>query len=310
MTVKLSSISRSSMRRAILVSARSRAVCWRINGTLPLSLFFSHNMTTAMSPFCIKKGKYTGIVLKATNQPHGVGRLCYADGNRIHEGFWKRGQKEGHGRCLFFPQRDFHEGEYKNNLRHGPGRYQWKDGRSYVGEYANDQRHGEGVFTYPNGDVYRGGFANGVRSGKGRFDFRGKGGSPSYYQGDWQKGTYHGRGVLVWGDDRQTHEGEFQFGRFHGRGIRKVAGCVVQRGHWVQGRFQNSEAEGSSKVGEKAVENRGSEGDGEVPGALPQESGECRDRANGTNVASTTTKDDVPTDVGQEDDRVVGPPPE
>ena len=66
-------------------------------------------------------GLYTGLVLKG--QPHGVGRLVYEDGKRIHEGFWVHGSKEGHGRCLFTPQQDFHEGEYKGNLRHGPGRY-------------------------------------------------------------------------------------------------------------------------------------------------------------------------------------------
>lgn len=99
-------------------------------------------------------GFYTGIVKDGL--PHGVGRLVYTDGKRIHEGFWKNGSKEGHGRCLFFPQQDFHEGEYKDNLRHGPGRYQWKDGREYVGSYENDLRHGMGVFRYPNGERYEG----------------------------------------------------------------------------------------------------------------------------------------------------------
>jgi hypothetical protein len=68
-------------------------------------------------------GLYTGIVWKKNFQPHGVGRLVYIDGKRIHEGFWQYGNKEGHGRCLFLPQYDFHEGEYLANLRHGPGRY-------------------------------------------------------------------------------------------------------------------------------------------------------------------------------------------
>lgn len=68
-------------------------------------------------------GLYTGIVWKQNHQPHGVGRLVYSDGKRIHEGFWQYGNKEGHGRCLFLPQYDFHEGEYHRNLRHGHGRY-------------------------------------------------------------------------------------------------------------------------------------------------------------------------------------------
>ena len=33
-------------------------------------------------------GQYTGLVLVSTQKPHGVGRLVYLDGLRIHEGFW------------------------------------------------------------------------------------------------------------------------------------------------------------------------------------------------------------------------------
>jgi hypothetical protein len=78
-------------------------------------------------------GLYTGIVSKKSNcQPHGVGRLVYTDGKRIHEGFWHYGTKEGHGRCLFLPQYDFHEGEYHDNLRHGPGRYSVRFGKEAV----------------------------------------------------------------------------------------------------------------------------------------------------------------------------------
>jgi hypothetical protein len=124
-------------------------------------------------------GRYTGIVLSSTRKPHGVGRLVYADGKRIHEGFWDDGSKEGHGRCLFFPQGDFHEGEYKDNLRNGPGRYQWKDGRLYVGEYKEDQRHGKGSFSYPSGERYEGMFKRGQRSGFGKFSFKG-----GFYEGE------------------------------------------------------------------------------------------------------------------------------
>jgi len=180
-------------------------------------------------------GKYTGIVLKGTRQPHGVGRIVYSDGKRIHEGFWRDGKKEGHGRCLFFPQGDFHEGEYKNNLRHGPGRYQWKDGRSYVGEYVDDLRDGKGFFRYPNGDHYNGYFEKGQRSGFGRFEF----GSNCYFEGLWKDGKYNGKGVLVWDDGRFTYEGEFLAGRFHGHGKRTDASGTLVEGRWINGRFEN-----------------------------------------------------------------------
>ena len=179
-------------------------------------------------------GRYTGLVLKQTRQPHGVGRLVYSDGKRIHEGFWIEGRKEGHGRCLFFPQGDFHEGEYKGNLRHGPGRYQWKDGRSFVGHYVDDLRDGKGVFEYPSGEKYEGMFAKGQRSGFGRFDFdSGKG----YYTGEWVAGKYHGSGRLVW-NDGMIYDGEFKAGVFHGNGVKRdKSGEVLQAGVWESGVF-------------------------------------------------------------------------
>jgi len=180
------------------------------------------------------KGKYTGIVLKESRKPHGVGRMVYADGKRIHEGFWQNGSKEGHGRCLFFPQGDYHEGNYERNLRHGKGNYHWQDGRAYSGDYFNDLRHGEGTFRYPNGDIYHGGFVKGQRSGFGRFDF-----AAGFYEGMWLESKYHGHGKLVWGEGLM-YEGEFQHGLMHGRGVKTdVAGNVLQDGEWVQGRFQS-----------------------------------------------------------------------
>jgi len=181
------------------------------------------------------EGKYTGIVSKVTNKPHGTGRLVYADGRRIHEGFWTQGSKEGFGRCLFFPQGDFHEGEYKNNLRHGPGRYQWKDGRSFVGGYLDDLRHGKGVFTYPSGERYDGDFSKGQRHGLGRFEFEdGKG----FYKGEWFSGAYHGKGRLVWSNG-SVYEGEFCKGAIHGKGVqRSPSGENILQGEWIEGKFQ------------------------------------------------------------------------
>ena len=155
-------------------------------------------------------GQYTGLVLSHNKKPHGVGRMVYLDGRRIHEGFWKNGMKEGHGRCLFVEQGDFHEGEYKNNVRHGPGKYKWKDGRVFDGHYLDDLRHGKGTFSYPNGEMYEGNFTRGEKHGFGRFEFRG-----GFYEGLWEDGRYHGRGRLsVRGD---VLDGIFRDGEFAGK---------------------------------------------------------------------------------------------
>jgi hypothetical protein len=187
-------------------------------------------------------GTYTGIIRVDTGLPHGVGRMVYHDGKRIHEGFWENGAKQGHGRCLFIPQYDYHEGEYRQNLRHGPGRYQWNDGRRYFGEYENDTRHGHGVFCYPNGDKYEGRFDRGQRSGYGRFEFVEPKNAPGengvtmgWYEGEWSLGKYHGRGKIVWGSTGESYEGEFAHGQRHGRGIQKDAeGNILQQGEWAQ----------------------------------------------------------------------------
>ena len=155
-------------------------------------------------------GQYTGLVSSQNKKPHGVGRMVYMDGRRIHEGFWKNGMKEGHGRCLFVEQGDFHEGEYKNNVRHGPGKYKWKDGRIFEGFYANDMRHGQGTFSYPNGEKYEGNFARGDKQGFGRFEFPG-----GFYEGQWEQGRYHGRGRLTVRGD--VLDGIFCDGEFAGK---------------------------------------------------------------------------------------------
>lgn len=163
------------------------------------------------------RGQYTGLVLSQSRKPHGVGRMVYLDGRRIHEGFWENGMKHGHGRCLFVEQGDFHEGEYKNNVRHGPGKYKWRDGRVFVGQYFHDMRNGKGVFTYPNGEQYEGNFVKGEKHGHGRFEFRG-----GFYVGDWEQGRYHGRGRLsVRGEEL---EGIFRDGEFVGKATCDVHG--------------------------------------------------------------------------------------
>ncbi len=178
--------------------------------------------------------RYTGIIHVESQRPHGVGRMVYLDGNRIHEGFWVDGHREGHGRCLFSQIGDYHEGEYKQNLRQGPGKYYWKDGRRFIGYYEKDERTGEGKFVYPNGDVYIGNFERGARSGFGVLTFSNR---TSQYRGEWQNSTYHGFGRLQWIGDDGTHvyEGEFREGLFHGQGSETVNEYVNRQGWWRRG---------------------------------------------------------------------------
>jgi hypothetical protein len=181
--------------------------------------------------------RFTGIIHVESQRPHGVGRMVYLDGNRIHEGFWVHGNREGHGRCLFSQIGDYHEGEYRQNLRQGPGKYFWNDGRQFTGNYEQDERTGEGKFVYPNGDLYVGNFEKGSRSGFGEFTFSNK---TCQYRGEWVKSTYHGYGRLQWDGEGGPHvyEGEFAEGLFHGQGVETVDDIVTRQGWWEKGSYR------------------------------------------------------------------------
>jgi hypothetical protein len=197
-------------------------------------------------------GRYTGIVHVASRRPHGVGRMVYDDGNRVHEGFWENGHRQGHGRCLFVQIGDFHEGNYHQNLRQGPGTYYWKDGRQFVGHYEKDERQGAGKFTYPNGDVFQGNFESGLRSGSGVFTFHNK---TCQYRGEWDVGMYSGKGVLRWQSTREfrdstirqtcehRYEGRFVEGLFSGEGVEYENDKIIRQGIWSKGNFIDQQNE-------------------------------------------------------------------
>jgi len=190
-------------------------------------------------------GRYTGLLHVASQRPHGVGRMVYNDGNRIHEGFWSYGHRQGHGRCLFVQIGDYHEGNYQQNLRHGPGKYLWKDGRQFVGNYSNDERQGVGTFSYPNGDVYEGNFDKGQRHGTGNFVFKKR---TCRYTGEWDRGVYGGQGKLQWkttpkADVVHIYQGKFDKGLFHGQGTEFTINVsdgnqtIVKQGMFDNGKF-------------------------------------------------------------------------
>ena len=101
------------------------------------------------------KGVFTGVVLRTTGMPHGLGRMIYEEDGRIYEGDWRHGRWHGWGKASF-SNGDSYEGEYKFDQRHGQGTYRWSDGRVYDGTFNEDKRHGKGKFTWPDGAVYEG----------------------------------------------------------------------------------------------------------------------------------------------------------
>lgn len=134
-------------------------------------------------------GRYSGVILRSTGMPHGLGRMVYEDDGRTYEGDWRHGRWHGFGRATF-ANADSYEGEYRFDQRHGRGKYSWSDGRVYDGEFSEDKRHGKGTFNWPDGATYTGDFNNGQREGHGRYTFSDGG----YYVGSWVDGRYDGFG--------------------------------------------------------------------------------------------------------------------
>ncbi|KAG7370893.1 2-isopropylmalate synthase [Nitzschia inconspicua] len=174
------------------------------------------------------KGVYTGVVLRTTGMPHGLGRMIYEEDGRIFEGDWRHGRWHGYGRASF-SNGDSYEGEYKFDQRHGKGKYKWNDGRIYDGQFHEDKRHGKGKFTWPDGAVYDGEFVNGQREGQGVYTFADGG----QYEGAWRDGRYEGFGTCTWEDGRR-YRGEWRNGMAHGRGIETYPnGTIRHEGQWI-----------------------------------------------------------------------------
>lgn len=174
------------------------------------------------------KGTYTGVVLRNTGMPHGLGRMVYEEDRRVFEGDWRHGRWHGYGRATF-SNGDSYEGEYKFDQRHGTGVYRWNDGRVYDGHFSEDKRHGKGVFTWPDGAVYDGDFVNGQRQGNGKYTFADGG----QYEGAWKDGRYDGFGTCTWEDGRR-YRGEWRNGMAHGRGTETYPnGNIRHEGEWI-----------------------------------------------------------------------------
>mmetsp|Transcript_28536 Transcript_28536/g.47229 ORF Transcript_28536/g.47229 Transcript_28536/m.47229 type:complete len:872 (+) Transcript_28536:251-2866(+) len=174
------------------------------------------------------KGRYSGVVLRSTGMPHGLGRMVYEDDGRTYEGDWRHGRWHGYGRATF-ANGDSYEGEYRFDQRHGRGKYCWSDGRIYDGEFSEDKRHGKGTFQWPDGATYEGDFHQGQREGHGRYTFSDGG----YYTGSWIDGRYEGFGECHWEDGRK-YKGEWRAGMAHGQGVETYPdGRIRHDGQWI-----------------------------------------------------------------------------
>ena len=84
-------------------------------------------------------------------------------------------------------------------------------------------------FASPIGGRYEGGYQNGERHGRGLRTWP----NGDRYDGEWRYGQFTGRGVMTWADGRR-YGGEWRDGRPDGRGEATIGG-IVYSGVWIHG---------------------------------------------------------------------------
>jgi len=99
--------------------------------------------------------KYVGE-LNNQKEPHGVGSLWWADGDR-YEGFWKNGLYEGEG-MYYFGNGMKHYGFFKDGEVNGLGVRYYSEKGLYFGDWKNGKNDGKGIYIWPNGEKFIGNF--------------------------------------------------------------------------------------------------------------------------------------------------------
>lgn len=101
-----------------------------------------------------------------------------------------------------------------NGLKHGPGIEIGIIGNVYIGWYVEGYKHGKGKEWFA-GKYYQGDFEKGNYHGLGSYKMDSSGDS---YEGSFFKGLEHGFGVFKWGNNDDKFEGMYEHGKWRGQG--------------------------------------------------------------------------------------------
>eukprot|EP00531_Pseudo-nitzschia_arenysensis_P001739 CAMPEP_0116133946 /NCGR_PEP_ID=MMETSP0329-20121206/10385_1 /TAXON_ID=697910 /ORGANISM="Pseudo-nitzschia arenysensis, Strain B593" /LENGTH=535 /DNA_ID=CAMNT_0003628627 /DNA_START=185 /DNA_END=1792 /DNA_ORIENTATION=- len=186
------------------------------------------------------RGIYTGTVQRATQMPHGKGKMVYHRGGwvggRYYDGDWHTGHWHGSG-ILRDASGDIYKGQLVNDLREGIGTMQFTDGRIFQGRFSEDEPC-NGTMSYIDGAQYEGDLHHGNRHGLGVYRFS----DGSYYEGKSVMNLFEGFGKMTWSDGG-WYEGDWSRGEIHGFGKEiRPDGSLRHDGRWIKGvpvRIQN-----------------------------------------------------------------------
>jgi len=145
-----------------------------------------------------------------------------------YHGMWKTIGGETlafHGKGAFTSHEVQYDGHYIDGAKHGHGSLQG-DGLRYEGQWEQNVPHGEGTLTISRLGVYTGTFTEGsLRKGTAEYV------QGSTYSGAWLKGAKDGQGTFTQRSGKVTYEGTWQDGQPHGRGI------LTSGAHTIRGTF-------------------------------------------------------------------------
>ena len=113
----------------------------------------------------------------------------------------------------------------------GGGRHIYKDGSKYTGGFVAGKRQGRGVLRFKNGGYYEGEWAKDVYEGRGRYVSAG-----GVYEGTFKAGELCDRGVFRWSNG-DVYDGEWAANAADGVGTKTYADGRVEEGRWRADKF-------------------------------------------------------------------------
>lgn len=179
------------------------------------------------------RGIFSGTMHRATQMPHGRGKMVYhkggSAGGRYYEGDWHFGHWHGYG-IIRDADGSVYKGQVVNDLKEGIGSMKFSDGRMFQGEFRQDEAC-KGTMSYIDGAHYKGELHHGNRHGFGVYRFS----DGSYYEGESVMNLFEGKGKMTWSDGG-WYQGDWSRGEIHGFGMEyRPDGSLRHDGRWIKG---------------------------------------------------------------------------
>jgi len=124
----------------------------------------------------------------------------------------------------------------QDGKRHGQGTWKANTGW-YVGGWADDFQCGAGKQEWSDGRMYEGQFQKGKFHGHGRMEWNTPSGK-MIYEGQYHNDQKHGQGQFIWPDGR-IYKGEWEAGKRHGKGTYINAKGDPREGIWQDDKLEN-----------------------------------------------------------------------